>query len=60
MYQVISCEKHMIDIIEKQITDCRVLFEGSYTECEQYRISLIEDYGFTGPVWNNTKKLENA
>ena len=55
---VISCNDHSIEIVESQELDleCRKLFEGTYLECEQWKEDFIEDSGYVGAIFNNTKK----
>lgn len=56
MHIVISCEDHTISIIEKQeVENCRILFEGTFKECQKYKDSFIEDFEYTGPIWENVK-----
>jgi hypothetical protein len=55
---VISCNDHSIEIVESQELGlgCRKLFCGTYLECEQWKTDFIEDSGYVGAIFNNTKK----
>ena len=56
MYIVISCPDHSISIIESQEIECIKLFEGTYLQCEQFKVDLIEEYGYLTEPWGNTIK----
>ena len=44
-----------IAIIEHQEVDCRILYQGTYLECEKWKQEFIEEYEYVGS-WGNTIK----
>ena len=58
-YYVVSDSQQNIHLLDANEADfafarnAKNLKEGTKKECEKYYDELCEEYGYTGPIWNN-------
>jgi hypothetical protein len=61
MQHYVILDNQSLDIINEEAKDlaltrgAKILFEGTKKECDKHYDELVEEWGYTGPIW---EKLE--